>query len=140
MRPAGVSGLLKPSVEHSPAVVGGSPVLACGASLTLDDVLKLVSQRNLLAEVCRKVPRHEFRHVVSVLRQAGRDGRAVSYDISPVGMGLFTPFLCHVGELIHVRLTMRDHGMLEQSAIVTRVCDLAHGIWETACLFRSWDE
>lgn len=114
-------------------------MLACSTSLSLDRVLELASGQNTLADVCRKVPRHEFRHVVNVLRDVGRDGRAVSYDISEVGMGLFTPFECDVGEAVMLRLHLRDHGLLEQSAIITRVNEMAQGLWEMGCLFRRWD-
>lgn len=106
--------------------------------LGLSNVLEFAGSQQQLAAMYRKVCRYEFRHPVRILRDRGCDGQAVSYDVSELGMGLFTPFECDVGERVCVRMTIPDVGTLEQSAIVSRVRQLARGLWEIGCLFRNW--
>lgn len=109
-------------------------------TLELTHVLEFAKQRCALGEILRRVARYEFRHPVRVLREQGRDGRAISYDISEVGIGLFAPFACDVGERVNLRLTIPDRGMMEHSAVVTRVEEIGRGLWELGCLFRRWAE
>jgi len=108
----------------------------------MDLALVLEHARNQfeLADAMRRVTRHEFRTPVTVIRSFGPDGRTVSYDISEIGMGLIAPFTCEIGEQVILRLTIKNHGLMEQSALITRVVELTRGIWELGCMFRRWDD
>jgi len=109
-------------------------------SLPLSKVLAFAGREQEMANRLRRMARYEFRHPVRVLRTTGRDGRAVSYDISELGIGLFAPFACEIGEQVTIRVPIPDHGVLEQTAIVMKVTELARGLWELGCLFRRWSE
>ncbi len=91
-------------------------------------------ERDILASV-RSVPHIEFRHPVTVIRPGQHDERAVTYDISEDGMGLFAPFRCDLRERLVIRIDFRDGKPAELPAVVTRICKLARGLWEIGCVF-----